>query len=372
MAVSVQQAAAGSPLENFVRDYVETSGGVWDEVEPQVYDILLPSVAGGAELDGGGRGILRIAFDPEALPEHPAAQLASFGTPLVDRLLGGAMRRGRCAQAYLNGLNLAPYDLPARVRRCLTLPDGAAMEIRRTRPLDFPQAVFWFEAAFVSDQKEYDILQMALDLHTGREVRHLERLLDHRLLGEEPSLYLAEIHRMSVAAAYPLVRQEVLRTLSGLANVRRRELSCRVERQIGRMTRYYSDLRSELDAQAHRARNRGDESAKFAARREAVDREERLRVAELRQKSALRVHLRLINLLVVRQPKLLLHAVLSAPRSRAPEQELELVWDPLVESMEPAACPECRRPTVVFQVGRRSRLMCGHCAAPDAPGKGAK
>ena len=29
---------------------------------------------------------LRLAFDPEALPEHPGTQLASYGTPLVDRL----------------------------------------------------------------------------------------------------------------------------------------------------------------------------------------------------------------------------------------------------------------------------------------------
>src|SRR5881227_3729468 len=32
-----------TPLETFVRDYVETAGGVWDEVEPEVYDILLPA-----------------------------------------------------------------------------------------------------------------------------------------------------------------------------------------------------------------------------------------------------------------------------------------------------------------------------------------
>src|SRR5665213_1853411 len=30
-----------SPLEQFVRDYVEARNGVWDEVEPQVYDLLI-------------------------------------------------------------------------------------------------------------------------------------------------------------------------------------------------------------------------------------------------------------------------------------------------------------------------------------------
>src|SRR5260370_30887447 len=90
-----------SPLEDFVRDYVEVIGGVWDEVEPEVYDVLLPPGEDAAALDTAGRGVLRIAFDPEALPEHPGAQLASFGTPLIDRLLTDALRRGRSAQLYL-------------------------------------------------------------------------------------------------------------------------------------------------------------------------------------------------------------------------------------------------------------------------------
>src|SRR5436309_2320570 len=96
-------SVAPSPLESVVRDYIETAGGVWDEVEPEVYDILLP------ESDTGVDTQLRITFDPEALPEHPGAQLASFGTPVIDRLLADAVKAGRYAQLYIVGLNLAPH-----------------------------------------------------------------------------------------------------------------------------------------------------------------------------------------------------------------------------------------------------------------------
>src|ERR1700726_4652430 len=95
-----------SPLEAFLREYLDKTGGVWDEVEPQVYDVLLPAgteVPAGRAGDAGG---VRLTFDPEALPEHPSAQLASFGTPLVDRLLHDAIQRGRAGQFYLIGLNL--------------------------------------------------------------------------------------------------------------------------------------------------------------------------------------------------------------------------------------------------------------------------
>ena len=43
--------------------------------------------------------------------------------------------------------------------------------------LHFPQAVFWFQAAFISDQKEQEIMPIAMDMHYGRPVRHLEALL---------------------------------------------------------------------------------------------------------------------------------------------------------------------------------------------------
>ena len=139
-----------SPLEELLRTYLETVGGVWDEVEPQVYDVLVPG-------EGGG-GVQRITFDPEALPEHPGAQLASFGTPFIDLLLADAVRRGRRGPFYMVGLNLTPHDLAGRVRRALTLAPPLELLVERVRALHFAQVVFWFQAEFVSDQKEQEIL----------------------------------------------------------------------------------------------------------------------------------------------------------------------------------------------------------------------
>src|SRR5437879_10893010 len=94
-AVAGKEPVTRTALEEFVRDYVETIGGAWDEVEPQVYDVLIPSEEAEARLDSGKQRILRITYDPEAIPEHPGAQLASYGTPLIARLLNDAVPRGR-------------------------------------------------------------------------------------------------------------------------------------------------------------------------------------------------------------------------------------------------------------------------------------
>jgi hypothetical protein len=250
----------------------------------------------------------------------------------------------------------------------LTLPPGSSLRPEKVRPLHFAQAVFWFQAAFVSDQKEQELLPVAIDLHYGRQVRHLEQLLDHSRLSETPSVNLPEARRSSLAAAYPLARERVVRSLAALANTRSVELNRHVERQIERMVRYYADLRGELEEQVRRAKSRDEDLSKFAGRREALEREEQLRIAEIRQKSALRVGLRLLNLLVVQQPKLLIRAAVLAGGKEV--GSLELVWDPLTEALEAVLCPECQRPTFAFELTRQGRLVCPACAAkPPAQGR---
>jgi len=350
-------ADIGSPLESFLRDYAEVVGGDCDEVEPQVYDLMLPSSSDTEEPE-----IVRVAFDPEAIPEHPGAQLASYGTPLVNRLLADAVVRGRRVELYLTGLNLSPHGVEDRARKALTLPTGTTLQVERTRPLQFPQAVFGFEAEFISDQKEQDVLSAAVDLHHARQVRHLEALLDRSRLAERPWEPLPEASHGGLASVYPAARDRVVRTLSALANVRGRELNDRLDRQLGRMARYYKDLRAEVAEQAARTKGKDADQAKFTARLEGLDREEQLRGAELRQKSALRVKLRLITLLLIRQPKLLLK---SAVRTSAGAVlgHFDLVWDPLLDALEAMPCPRCRQPTFALATDRQGALVCQGCAS---------
>jgi hypothetical protein len=348
-----------SILEEFVLDYAEAVGGAWDEVEPQVYDLLLPSEAGASRVDANANQVLRVAFDPEAIAEHPQAQLGSFGTPLIDRFLADAVERGRFVELYYLGLNLTPHDLTGRVRRALTL-DGIELQVQRVRAMHFPQAFFWFQTTFVSDQKEQEIVADGLDMHYGRQVRHREKLLDRSRLADRPALYLPEAPHRSLAAAYALARSECQRTLTTMAHARDRELKERLERQAARMQRYYADLRRELAGAPSRAKDAAETQARLASRTQALEREERVRLAELRQKSALRVQVKLLNALVIQQPKLLLFCQAGEPKkTMAP---MELVWDPLLDALEAVPCPSCQRPTYTLSWRRLRNVVCPGCA----------
>jgi hypothetical protein len=335
-----------SPLERFVRDYTEARDGVWDEIEPQVYDLLIDS------------DMTQVAFDPEALPEHPGAQLASVGSPLLDRLLADAAQRWSAGRFYRIGLNLQPHGLDSQISRAISLPPGASASIERMRAMNFPQAIFWFKARFIGDQKEEEILPMGIDLHHLREVRHLDLLLASDRLSEDSQAELPDAPHGGLMAGYRAARKQIAPTVASLANARRREWTGRVEKQIARMSAYYAQLRTEADEQAAR----DAEPERLERRREAIDREEKLRVAELRQKSSVRAQVELASLMIVQQPKLLIGASIHE-KGRAIGQ-LQVVWDPLLEAIEAVACPVCGQPTFAFRI-HRDRLACASCNGPE-------
>ena len=260
---------------------------------------------------------------------------------------------------YRIGLNLRPYDLESRLGRAIVLPPGAAFTVERVRAMKFPQAVFWFQATFASDQKEEEILPVGIDLHYLREVRHLDALLASDRLSTEPESNLAEVRHDGSMAGYRVARGAVVGTVAALANARRRDWSGRVEKQVARMTAYYAQLRSEAQDQVARGADPDATAERAAARRDAIEREQLLRIAELRQKSAIRVSIKLVSMMMVHQPKLLISAAIV--QRDQPAGRLEVVWDSLTESIEAVPCPGCGHPTRALRIDR-TRLSCGGCS----------
>nr|MDQ3398921.1 hypothetical protein [Deinococcota bacterium] len=126
-----------TPLEHFVGSYLEQVGGVWEALEPQLYLSLLPSeVARRLEL---AREELLLAFDPEALEDHPEAQFIALGNPLLDRILADAQHLGQVARLFLSGFDLYPHGLERQVEETLGIKPLKVT----SRPLSFSYLWFW-------------------------------------------------------------------------------------------------------------------------------------------------------------------------------------------------------------------------------------
>ena len=357
------------PLEQFLLSYVDAVGGLTDQVEPQVYDVLLP------ESDKPQR----IAFDPDALADHPSAQLLTFGSTLLDDWLAQAHARGRVAVACLDDFNLHPHGLEQRVRRELNLPDALTMQVQSIRPLYVSHAVFWFEATFLSDEKEQALYPLTLDRYYGRQVRTLDALLAGERLADLRRWPYPDAPARPLDESYRVAVQAVMRTLSAEVNTRRHLLQKQVAEQSERMRRYYADLRAELGERIAKSAERGDETESLRLRLATLDREQALRLDELQRKSVLRVQLQLINLLHVKVPRLFLACRLApvddkpAPPLRGAAasvrtaafraQPLTLTWDPLTEKTDALECPNCQNPTLELRLTAAGTLGCPQCEA---------
>lgn len=337
-------------LEQFLRDYTEAADGVWDEIEPQVYDVLWPDQP----------QPLRLTFDPEALPEHPTAQLLTFGLPLLDELLGAAQARGQAAQVYYDKLNLQPYRLEQQVQRDLSVPTGTSLELSAPRPYYVAHAIFWFEASYLGDEKTQTILAAAVDRCYGRLVRHLDPLLSGEELSEERRWPFPDAPASPLTQAYRLARERVVRSVAAEANSQQRARQAQAGKEIARMERYFADMADELTTRMAKAATKGEDSATLQQRKAALEREAATRIDELRRKAGVRVQLRLRNLLALSVPRLFLRAQLHVPK-QPPLPLQRISWDPMTEKTDALDCPHCSQPTYALSFDRRSGLRCPAC-----------
>ena len=360
-----------SPLEEFLLEYVEVAGGLWQAIEPQVYDAMLPgSVEHTLDLTTS-EGVFRFTLDPEAVPDYPAAQLMAFGNPLLDRIFDHAQALGRVAQVYLTGFNLTPHDLTATVRRSLQVPAGVEVRSAPPRAYHFSSAVFWFQVTFISDEKVQSIFSVGIDRYYGRLTRTLEDTLRNAALSEARSYPYPDAPSWSLRRTYQLAREETVHTVAVAAHSHLAELQQYLQRETQRITGYFADLRAELADRQMRAAAKGEDVAPFEAQRSALDREEQTQLADLRHKLALRVQVRLLNVLHVIQPKLRIRVQLVPPQGIG--GEIEVVFDPALQKIEATVCPECARPTLALALAlnRSGQVMCPACAAvSNVPRKG--
>jgi len=356
------------PLEKLLLEYVDAVGGVWQDVEPQVYDVMLPASVT-AQLDLPARDeMIRIAFDPEAVADYPDVHLMAFGNPLLDRVFEHAQSLGRSSRIYLTGHNLSPHDLPSLLRRGLQAPPGIDLQPATPRVYHFRQALFWFQATFISDEKEHSTIPVGIDLYYGRVARHLEEVLQHAVISDTRPLPYPDAPCLAPAQAYRLAREEATRSLAVAASARLYEHQQVLQRETQRIGHYFDDLRAELAERQARAEARGEDAAhpsasptaRFASQRQALDREEQARIAELRRKMTLRVQVRLLNVLWVIQPKLRVRVRLVPRQGSA--GETEVVWDPALQRVEATVCPVCGRPTLALALTRSGQVVCPACA----------
>lgn len=346
-------------VEAFTVAAVELAGGVVEPGIDGVHTVLWP------EPGSGDLTMRRLAFDPELLDEAPDAELVSFASPTLERLLRDATASGRVARAFLDTVATASRSMADQLRRAYRFLESTWTS-QGGRPWWVPAGVFLFRVRYLSDAREEDLLEVAVNLTDGRLLRRLGDALDRHGLVADPVEAWPMMAERPPAEAYAVARREIEQRLSTPLGSRRRELEARLTRESGRAQAYYAELIRELETRRAALPPDSSEQAALDSKRLAIEREREGRVGELGAKYRLSAEISLLSILRLYLPRVVFAGTLAGKRREAP---LALTWDPVERTGEPARCSRCDGLTYEVGLHRGGGIACPRClhASASAP-----
>ncbi len=350
------KAPAG--IEPFTVAAIEQLGGAVEKRADGLYTALWPGE------DPAALEARQLAFDPEALEEEPDAELVTFASPTLERIVERATASGRVARAFLVASPGAPRRTAEQLTRSYRFRD-ASWTADAGRPWWLPAGLFLFRARYLSDAREEDLVEVGVNLADGRILRRLAEAMERYDLSPDPPEAWPMMPELPASAAYAVARAELERKLLSPLGRRRRELESRLARESGRAGAYYDELIRELGEHQRSLPADAPARATLESKLRAVRLEREGRLAELREKYALKAEVSLLSVLRLYLPRVLFAGRLAGKRSTA---ELMLVWDPVEHAGEPVRCVRCGG--LAYEVGlhRTGVVSCLSCFdAEDAP-----
>jgi len=338
-------------IEAFTLAAVELAGGAVEPGADGLHTVLW------SEPGSGDVTVRLMAFDPELLDEVPDAELVSFASPTLERLIMDTTASGRVARAFLDTVVTASPSMADQLRRAYRFLESAWTP-QGGRSWWVPTGVFLFRVRYLSDAREEDLLEVVVNLTDGRLLRRLGDVLDRHGLVADPVEAWPMMAERPAAEAYAVARREIEQRLSSPLGSRRRELEARLTRESGRAQAYYAELIQELETRRAELPPDGPEQAALGSKRLAIERERAGRLGELGAKYRLSAEISLLSVLRLYLPRVVFAGTLAGKRAEAP---LALTWDPVERTGEPARCSRCDGLTYEVGLHRGGGIACPRC-----------
>lgn len=349
-------------FRDFAARLLEHEGALVERVEPQGLEVMLPAhvqdVLHAAEIE-------RLGFAAELPVGAQRVSLESDWLERFGQLLNG---RGRWGRRILR-VPLSPLSNAERIVEHGIVLQNAVYRVTGVVPAWTRYLILLFRYAAVSDEKRDGIIKLGLNLRNGSA---LDGFVDELLTaamedvnGEDepssiaqlpPDWSAARLKNCVARALPPRVESQLSPFLAGMQR--------RLERDLARVHDYYNDLRTESLV---RLQKQPSETARERLRVEATTREYQAKVADLRQKYALRVEVEWSQTLEVVMPVQRIELLI---KRRKGERRVELDWNPLARKLDAPPCewgytPETTRVVCDDALHLVSLRAHGPCASCD-------
>jgi hypothetical protein len=316
-------------LRDFVGHLMEKEGALVEKIEPSGLEFVTPEpLAERLGLPAEGRLGFGPEFPPRALQVH-------FDSDWMERFGQVLGQRGRVLRRVLD-LTTAPPSEPERLLEHTLVLQNAVYRLLNLVPAWTRYLILTFHYSAVSDEKREGILQLGVNLSNGSPLDSITgpllQAVAARPFGSNsplpeaalPPLWESRRLHQLIQVALP---QRIRHELSPFLNSMQR----RLERDMARLYEYYNDLHRES---LTRLRKQVTDSSQ-SSRLETISREYQAKVADLRQKFALRIEVGWVQTLELILP---VHRFELILKRRKGERRFHLDWNPLVRKLEQPPC----------------------------------
>ena len=343
-------------VEAFALAAVEHLGGAAERRADGLYTVLWEAE------EGGGLETRQLAFHPDALEDDPDAEMVTQGSPTLDGILHRITARGHVAEAFLSLPAGTLRGVQDRLLRAFRFPE-ARWTPGEARPHWVPAGVFLFRARYLSDSREEELAEVALNLADRRLLRRLDEAIERHGLVPEPWEAWPTADELPLGDTWAAARAEMERRLISSVGRRRRELEGRLRRETARAAGYYDEIIRELQEQVAVLPPGDPKRAALELKGRAASVEREGRLGELAAKYRLEVEVALVSILRLHLPRLIVSGTLAGKRHAV---DLSLVWDPVEQTGEPVRCRRCATFTYELGLARSGAPACPACLAAEA------
>lgn len=326
---------SSSGFRDFTARLLDYEGVLVEHVEPDGLELLAPApVAEALQIPE----LARLGFGMELPAGAERVGLESDWLERFGHLLGG---RGQTARVTLPA-TLPPLTNPERVVEHTVNLQNAVYRVVGVTPAWTRYLIMLFRVTAFSDEKRDGVVNLGFNLANGST---LDAIADQLLSAAiemagvkdasapapaslPPGWTPAQLKSRAVRALPERIEAHLAPFLKGMQR--------RLDRDLRRVHDYFSDLRAEsLLRLRKRLASAENETAREGPRLEAITREYEAKVADLRQKYALRVDVTWSQTLEIVMP---VQRVELLIRRRKGERRITLDWNPLARKLDITPC----------------------------------
>ncbi len=248
-------------------------------------------------------------------------------------------------------------DSQAVLARELVLPNGV-YRLSEDWPETATYLFFNFAYRVESNERTEGLLTMALNSSAQSVVTLPDRLLEQardRWLDD-----LASTPEVALAATLPVAFRRVQAEARQAARPMCDNATRRLDRDVERVTHYYAGLLEQIEKRRRKAT--GEKEMRERSRAAATEADRAAKLDDLRNKYAVKVYLRLTDVLVAPLPVWAISVRLIRKKE---ERKRVFHWNPILRSLEPPWCESCSgRAQPLFLCDDRVHCLCRECLSP--------